>query len=186
MLRICTIMRNYFITRGGLVMEMLNRWKTIILIILVVILLYTIGTNSGYRRYINEDKEQFKSNINNLIIKSKVIIDNITSNKDEVYIEYKDIELLMMYHDDFERSVFGFKKKADFINKDASNEFQMLWDKYKFVEEINLGSARKYYENLLKRIENNENVILSDDDVYILEGVYNLYNQIRTDINKIL
>lgn len=38
----------------------------------------------------------------------------------------KDIELLTMYHDDLERSLFGFKKKADFINKDESNEIQKL------------------------------------------------------------
>jgi len=67
-------------------------------------------------RYIEVDKEQFITRINNLIIKSKVKIDNITSNKDELYIDYKDIELLTMYHDDLERSLFGFKKKADFIN----------------------------------------------------------------------
>lgn len=167
-------------------MAILNKCKTIILIFLVVILLYTIGINSRYRRYIDEDKEQFRSRINNLITKSKVKIDNITSDKDEVYIEHKDIELLMIYHDDLERSVFRFKKKADFINKDVSNEFQKLWDKYEYMEEINLDNTRKYYENLLKRIESKGNIILNDDDVYMLEEIYNLYNEIRKAINKIL
>lgn len=174
------------VTRGGLKMLALNKWKTIILILLVVILLYTIGINARLRRYIDQDKEQFITRINNLIIKSKVKIDNITSNKDEVYIEYKDIELLTMYHDDLERSVFGFKKKADFINKDVSHEIQKLWDKYKYEEEINLDSTRKYYLNFLKRIQNKENVMLNNDDVYMLEAIYNLYNEIRKDINKLM
>ncbi len=166
-------------------MAILNKWKTIILILLVVILLYTIGINARLRRYIEVDKDQFITRISNLIIKSKVKIDNITSNKDEVYIEYKDIELLTMYHDDLERSVFEFKKKADFINKDVSNEIQKLWDKYKYVEEINLDSTSIYYENLLKRIEGKENIMLNDD-VYMLESIYNLYNEIRKDFNKII
>lgn len=135
-------------------------------------------------RYIEVDKEQFITRINNLIIKSKVKIDNITSNKDELYIDYKDIELLTMYHDDLERSLFGFKKKADFINKDESNEIQKLWDKYKYMEEINLDSVSIYYENLLKRIEGKDYIMLNDD-VYMLEAIYNLYNEIRKDINKI-
>jgi hypothetical protein len=166
-------------------LAILNKWKTIILILLVVILLYTIGINARLRRYIEVDKDQFITRISNLIIKSKVKIDNITSNKDEVYIEYKDIELLTMYHDDLERSVFEFKKKADFINKDVSNEIQKLWDKYKYVEEINLDSTSIYYENLLKRIEGKENIMLNDD-VYMLESIYNLYNEIRKDFNKII
>lgn len=165
-------------------MALLNKWKTIILILLVVILLYTIGINNSLMRYIEVDKEQFITRINNLIIKSKVKIDNITSNKDELYIDYKDIELLTMYHDDLERSLFGFKKKADFINKDESNEIQKLWDKYKYMEEINLDSVSIYYENLLKRIEGKDYIMLNDD-VYMLEAIYNLYNEIRKDINKI-
>jgi len=96
----------------------------------------------------------------------------------------KDIELLTMYHDDLERSLFGFKKKADFINKDESNEIQKLWDKYKYMEEINLDSVSIYYENLLKRIEGKDYIMLNDD-VYMLEAIYNLYNEIRKDINKI-
>lgn len=154
------------------------------MILLVVILLYTIGINNSLMRYIEVDKEQFITRINNLIIKSKVKIDNITSNKDELYIDYKDIELLTMYHDDLERSLFGFKKKADFINKDESNEIQKLWDKYKYMEEINLDSVSIYYENLLKRIEGKDYIMLNDD-VYMLEAIYNLYNEIRKDINKI-
>lgn len=167
-------------------MVILNKWKTIILILLVIILLYTVSINSRYRRYIDEDKEQFISKINNLAINSKVKIDNITSNKDEIYIEYKDIELLMMYHDDLERSVFGFKKKADFINEDVSTEFQKLWDKYKYMEEINLDGTSRYYENLLKRIEGKENVMLNNDDANMLEAIYNLYNEIRKDINNFM
>ncbi len=163
-----------------------NKWKTIILILLAIVLIYTVGINSRHRRYIDEDKEQFINKINNLIIKSKVKMDDITSNKDEVYIEYKDIELLMMYHDDLDRSVFGFKKKANFINEDVSTEFQKLWDKYKYMEEINLEGTRIYYENLLKRIEGKENVILNDDDIYMLEAIYNLYDEIRKDINKFM
>lgn len=167
-------------------MVILNKWKTIILILLVIILLYTVSINSRYRRYIDEDKEQFISKINNLAINSKVKIDNITSNKDEIYIEYKDIELLMMYHDDLERSVFGFKKKTDFINEDVSTEFQKLWDKYKYMEEINLDGTSRYYENLLKRIEGKENVMLNNDDANMLEAIYNLYNEIRKDINNFM
>ncbi len=168
-------------------MTILNKWKTIILILLVIILIcYTIGINAKHRRYIDEDKEQFISKINNLIIKSKVKMDNIISNKDEIYIEYKDIELLMMYHGDLERTVFGFKKKANFINEDLSAEFQKLWDKYNYEEEINLKDTIIYYENLLKRIEGKENVILNDDDVYMLEGIYKLYNEIRKDINNFM
>ncbi len=149
-------------------------------------MLYTVSINSRHRRYIDEDKEQFISKINNLAINSKVKIDNITSNKDEIYIEYKDIELLMMYHDDLERSVFGFKKKANFINEDVSTEFQKLWDKYKYMEEINLDGTSRYYENLLKRIEGKENVMLNNDDANMLEAIYNLYNEIRKDINNFM
>ncbi len=167
-------------------MAILNKWKTIILILLAIVLIYTVGINSRHRRYIDEDKEQFISKINNLTIKSKVKMDDITSNKDEVYIEYKDIELLKMYHDDLERSVFGFKKKANFINEDVSTEFQKLWNKYKYLEEINLDGTSIYYENLLKRIKGKENVMLNDDDVYMLEAIYNLYDEIRKDINKFM
>ena len=164
----------------------LNKWKTIILILLVIILIYTVGINSRYRRYIDEDKDQFISKINNLIIKSKVKMDEITSSKDEVSIEYRDIEFLMMYHDDLERSVFEFKKKAYFTDKDVNTEFQKLWDKYIYLEEINLDDTSKYYKNLLKRIEGKEIIILNDDDVYMLEAIYNLYNNIRKDINKFI
>lgn len=156
------------------------------LILLAIVLIYTIGINSRHRRYIDEDKEQFISKINDLIIKSKVKMDDITSNKDEVYIGYKDIELLMMYHDDLDRSVFGFKKKVDFISEDVSTEFQSLWDKYKYEREINLDGTRKFYENLLKRLEGKETILLNDDDVYMLGDVYILYNEIRKDINKFM
>lgn len=91
---------------------------------MVIILIYTVGINSRYRRYIDEDKDQFISKINNLIIKSKVKMDEITSNKDEVIIKYRDIELLIMYHDDLERSVFDFKKKAYFTDKDVILNFK--------------------------------------------------------------
>lgn len=163
----------------------LNKWKKIILILLAIILIYTIGFNSRHRRYIDEDKEQFLSKINDLIIKSKVKMDDITSNKDEVYIEYKDIELLMMYHDYLDRSVFGFKKKVDFVSKDISTEFQSLWDKYKYEREINLDGTREFYENLLNRSEGKEAILL-DDDVYMLGEIYILYDKIRKDITKFL
>lgn len=156
------------------------------LILLVIVLIYTVGINFTHRRYIDEDKEQFISKINNLIIKSKAKMDDITSNKDGVYIEYKDIELLMMYHDDLERSVFGFKKKSNFMNEDVSTGFQKLWDKYRYMEEINLDGTSIYFENLLKRIEDKENLILNDDDVYMLEAIYNLYDEIRKEINKFM
>jgi len=113
-------------------------------------------------------------------------MDNIVSNKNEIYIEYKDIELLMMYHGDLERSVFGFKKKANFINEDTKDGFQKLCDKYNYEEEINLEDTAIYYENLLKRMEGKENLILKDDDVYMLEEIYNLYNEIRKNINKLM
>jgi len=52
------------------------------------------------------------------------------------------------------------------------------------MEEINLDSVSIYYENLLKRIEGKDYIMLNDD-VYMLEAIYNLYNEIRKDINKI-
>lgn len=104
-------------------MEILNKWKTTILILLVIVLIfYIIGINAKHARYIDEDKLQFTNEINNLITKSKVIMDNIISNKDE-YIEYKDIELLMIYHDDLKRKLFEFKKKSKFIDKSISDGF---------------------------------------------------------------
>ncbi len=157
------------------------------MILLVIILLYsTISINSRFRRYVDEDKEQLIYTINSLIIKSKGKIDSIISNIDEAYIEYEDIQLLMMYHDNLDKSLFGFKKKAYFINNDISTELQDLCDKYKFVEKINLDNVREYYKNLLTRIESGENIMLKDDDVYMLESIYNLYNQIRESLIKIL
>ncbi|NLY76819.1 MAG: hypothetical protein GX080_01860 [Tissierellia bacterium] len=157
------------------------------MILLVIILLYsTISINSRFRRYVDEDKEQLIYTINSLIIKSKGKIDSIISNIDEAYIEYEDIQLLMMYHDNLDKSLFGFKKKAYFINNDISTELQDLCDKYKFAEKINLDNVREYYKNLLTRIESGENIMLKDDDVYMLESIYNLYNQIRESLIKIL
>ena len=157
------------------------------MILLVIILLYsTISINSRFRRYVDEDKEQLIYTINSLIIKSKGKIDSIISNIDEAYIEYEDIQLLMMYHDNLDKSLFGFKKKAYFINNDISTELQDLCDKYKFAEKIKLDNVREYYKNLLTRIESGENIMLKDDDVYMLESIYNLYNQIRESLIKIL
>lgn len=172
---------------GKIKLGILNKWKTIILIPLVIILLlYTIGINSKHRRYIDEDRHQFINEINNLITKSKVKMDNIILNKEEIYIEYKDIELLMMYHGYLKRNVFGFKKKSNFINKDVSDGFQKLWDKYNYEEEINLDDIFIYYENLLKKIKDKDNMMLNDDDVHMLNGIYNLYNEIRKDINELM
>jgi len=111
-------------------------------------------------------------------------MDSITSNGDKVHTE--DIELLKMYHEDLEKSLFEFKEKAQFISKDVSNGLQKLWDKYKYAEEINLDSVNEYYNNLLKRIENQESTTLNKEDVSMLEAIYNLYNEIRKDLNKIL
>jgi len=132
----------------------------------------------------DEDKEQFVNTINNLIVKSKMKMDEITSNRDKVNTE--DIELLKMCHEDLEKNLFEFKKKAQFISKDVSNGFQELWEKYEFAEEINLDTTNKYYENLLKRIGTEEIVTLNDDDIPMLEAIYNLYSDIRKDINNIL
>ena len=180
-------MDDIIIIIGGIKLAILDKWKTVILILLVIILLfYNIGINSKLKRYIVEDKEVFINEIDNLIAKSKIKMDSIISNKDEIYIEYKDIELLKMYHGDLKRKLFGFKKKANYINKDLSDGFQKLSDKYNYEEEINLEDTVIYYEEFLKRIEDNENIILTDDDVYMFERIYNLYNEIRKDINKIM
>lgn len=161
-----------------------NKWKTTILILLVIILtFYIICINSKHTRYIDEDKHQFTKEINNLITKSKVIMDNVISNKEEC-IAYKDIELLMIYHGDLKRNVFEFKKKSNFIDKSISDGFQKLSDKYNYEEEINLENTHIYYENLLKRIE--DNAMLNNDDVQMINGIYNLYNEIRKDINQII
>lgn len=164
-------------------MNILNKWKTIILIFLVIILLlYNISISSKYKKYIEEDKEQFIKEINNLIIKSKGKIDNIISNKDETNLQYEDIELLMMYHEDLERNIVGFKKKSNFINKNISEEFQKIWDKYNYDEEINFRDTFIYYRDFLKRIEYKDDIMLNDDDINMLNGIYNLYKEIRNDI----
>ena len=141
---------------------------------------------STHKKYIDEDKEQFISKIDSLIDKSKDKIDSIISNNDEVYIKNEDIEILMVYHHDLKRSVFEFKKKTDYINKDVSDGFQKVWDKYNYEEEINLEDTIIYYEDLLKRIENKENLMLKDEDVHTLKGIYELYIEIRKDINKVI
>jgi len=165
----------------------LIKWETIILMFLVILLLfYTIGINSKHKRYIDEDKEQFISKIDSLIDKSKDKIDSIITNNDEAYIKDEDIEILMMYHHDLKRSVFGFKKKTKYINKDVSDGLQKVWDKYNYEEEINLEDTIIYYEDLLKRIGNKENLMLKDEDVHTLKGIYELYIEIRKDINKVI
>lgn len=166
---------------------MLNKWKTIILMFLVIILLfYTISINSKHKRYINEDKGQFISNINTLMNKSKLKMDSIISKNQEIDIEDKDIEILMMYHNGLKRSLFGFKKKANHINEDVSDEFQRIWDKYNYEEDINLEDTTIYYENLLESVKNKESLKLEDEDIRMLEGIYNLYNEINKEMNKIL
>ena len=168
-------------------MKILNKWKIIILILLTITLaFYIIGINSKHKRYIDEDKEQFISNINTLKNKSKFKIDSIISNNEQIYIEEKDIEILKMYHDELKRSIFGFKKKANHINKDISYGVQKIWDKYNYEEDINLEDTIIYYENLLESVKNKDGLKLEDEDVRMLEAIYNLYNEIDKEINEIL
>lgn len=165
----------------------INRWKNLVLIVLLITLVfYTIGLNSKHRRYVNEDEEQFIKRINNLIDKSKSKIDNIISHEEEGYIEYRDIELLMIYHSNLERSIFGFKKKSNLINKDIGNKFQKLWDEYNYEKEVNLQDISKYYEKFLERIDDEDKVIAEDDDIYMFESIYKLYNQIIKEISEIV
>lgn len=167
-------------------MKILNKWKTIILILLVVTLLfYTIGINTTHKRYVEEDKEQLLRKIDTLISRSKFQMDNIIPNDDNIYIDEKDIEILMMYHTDLERSLFGFKKKAALINKDIDKKFQNIWDNYKYEEETNLEETTIYYENLLKNTKNKDNLTLQDGDIKELEEIYNMYNKIRKDVNNL-
>ncbi len=168
-------------------MKILNKWKTIISILLVITLFfYIISINSKHKRYIDEDKEQFSSNINTLMNKSKLKMDNIISNNEEIDIEDKDIEILMIYHNDLKRSIFGFKKKAKLINEEVRDGIQEIWDKYNYEEDINLEDTIIYYENLLESVKNKGNLKLKDEDIRMLEGIYNLYNEINKEMNKIL
>lgn len=164
-----------------------NNFKIIVLIILVIILLvYSIGGNSKFNRYIEKDKELFVNNLSNLIEISKFKIDSIISNDDKVYVEDIDIEMLKVYHRAIERSVFGFKLKSNLIDKDFGDEFQDIWDKYNYEKDINLDYINEYYGALLKDIKNKEELLLKAEDIKMLEEIYNFYIEMHLEVGEAL
>ncbi|CAK7027287.1 hypothetical protein [Tissierella carlieri] len=170
-------------------MTIINKWKAWVVVLIpisIVSLLFAISVYSKQKKYIDEDKQQFIYEINNSITKSKVEIDNIILNKEEIYIDYKDIKCLMIYHRNLERSIFGFKKKSRFINSELDNGFQQLWDNYNSIEPINEEDIRLYYEQLFKRADSKEHILLNDDDVYMLQEILNFYNIMRKEINNLI
>jgi len=62
----------------------------ILIFISIVSLLFSNSIYSKQKRYINEDKQQFLYEINNLISKSKAEVDNMILNNEKKYIDYKD------------------------------------------------------------------------------------------------
>ena len=161
-------------------------WCVILIIISIVSLLFAISVYSRKNRYIAEDKDQFIYEINNSITRSKVEIDNIILHKEEIYLDYKDLKLLMIYNNNLNRSIFGFLLKSDFVSSEFADDFRKLWDNYNYNETINAEDIRSYYEQLSKRAESKESIILNDDDVYMLQEILKFYNKTRREINNLL
>ena len=64
--------------------------------------------------------------------------------------------------------------------------FQQLWDNYNSIEPINEEDIRLYYEQLFKRADSKEHILLNDDDVYMLQEILNFYNTMRKEINNLI
>lgn len=166
-----------------------NKWKAGVMalaFISTMSLLFSIGVHNKQKRYMEEDMKQFIREINYSITNSKVVIDNIISDKEEIYMDNKDVKLLMIYHRDLNRNIFDFKKKSRFINSELGSSFQQLWDNYNFNEQINDEDIRLYYEQLSKRADSNGDILLNDDDVNMFQEIMNFFYKIRKDINKLI
>ena len=167
-------------------MRVFKRWKTIILILLVIILgFYAFGRNSEYKIYVEEDKQQFITRIDTLISRSKSRINSLTISEDGGS-RGENIEILMIHTTNLEISMFDFEKKINLIDKDIGSEFENISAEIIYKGEINLEDINLYYEKLLKNIENEEKSTLKDQDIQKLDEIYNFYNNINKDINDFI
>ncbi|WFA08777.1 hypothetical protein [Tissierella sp. Yu-01] len=167
----------------------MNKWKAwtvVLLLISIMSLLFAISVYKKQKRYIEEDMKQFIDEINNSISKSKVEIDNIILNNEEIHIEFEDIRRLITHHRDLDRNIFGFKKKSRFINSELEKGFQQLWDNYNYNEQINAGDIELYYDQLSERVNSIEYILLNNNDVNMFQEILNFYYTIRKDINNLI
>lgn len=155
------------------------------MIITAISLLFTISVYYKQKRCIDEDKKQFASQISNTITRSKVEIENIILNNKEI--NYEDIKCLTEYHRNIDRGLFGFKKKASFINSELEDGFQELWDNYKYLEPFNEEDISLYYEELSDGTDNGSVAVkLNDDDIHMLQEILKFYNKVRKKINDLI
>ena len=167
-------------------MRVFKRWKTIILILLVIILgFYAFGRNSEYKIYVEEDKQQFITRIDTLISRSKSRINSLTISEDGGS-RVENIEILMIHTTNLERSMVNFEKKVNLIDKDIGSEFENISSEIIYKGEINLEDINLYYEKLLENIESEEKSTLKDQDIQKFDEIYNFYNNINKDINDFI
>lgn len=167
-------------------MRVFKRWKTIILILLVIILgFYAFGRNSEYKIYVEEDKQQFITRIDTLISRSKSRINSLTISEDGGS-RVENIEILMIHTTNLERSMVNFEKKVNLIDKDIGSEFENISSEIIYKGEINLEDINLYYEKFLENIESEEKSTLKDQDIQKLDEIYNFYNNINKDINDFI
>ena len=167
-------------------MRVFKRWKTIILILLVIILgFYAFGRNSEYKIYVEEDKQQFITRIDTLISRSKSRINSLTISEDGGS-RVENIEILMIHTTDLEISMFDFEKKINLIDKDIGSEFENISSEIIYKGEINLEDINLYYEKLLENIESEEKSTLKDQDIQKFDEIYNFYNNINKHINDFI
>ena len=167
-------------------MRVFKRWKTIILILLVIILgFYAFGRNSEYKIYVEEDKQQFITRIDTLISRSKSRINSLTISEDGGS-RVENIEILMIHTTNLEISMFDFEKKINLIDKDIGSEFENISSEIIYKGEINLEDINLYYEKLLENIESEEKSTLKDQDIQKFDEIYNFYNNINKHINDFI
>ena len=167
-------------------MRVFKRWKTIILILLVIILgFYAFGRNSEYKIYVEEDKQQFITRIDTLISRSKSRINSLTISEDGGS-RVENIEILMIHTTNLERSMVNFEKKINLIDKDIGSEFENISSEIIYKGEINLEDINLYYEKLLENIESEEKSTLKDQDIQKFDEIYNFYNNINKHINDFI
>lgn len=167
-------------------MRVFKRWKTIILILLVIILgFYAFGRNSEYKIYVEEDKQQFITRIDTLISRSKSRINSLTISEDGGS-RVENIEILMIHTTNLERSMVNFEKKVNLIDKDIGSEFENISSEIIYKGEINLEDINLYYEKLLENIESEEKSTLKDQDIQKFDEIYNFYNNINKHINDFI
>lgn len=161
-------------------------WIIVLILISIVIFFVSNGIYYKYKRYITEDMQYSIYEINYHFNKSSDEIKKIISNKEQVHIDFKDVNHLMLYNRSIDRGIFELKKKCSIIDSELGNSFQKLWDNFNYNEQINEEDIRLFYDQLSVRADGKEYILLGDDDVHMFQAILSFYSNTKKEINDLI